>query len=150
MIGLALLSVSVSAGAQARSMDSVYTYSAKVVDSLPLVSEFKAPAIYAAWWAETAACLHLDPLPDAIVAQIRFMQVNAIEFRPRGGSYGLAASFASELQMYVAASAIGRKDVVTHEMVHFLLWGNGKADHDHPREYFEACGIHTTLPLQGK
>lgn len=144
------LFVSVSAEAQERPLlltNAVYR-SAKVVDTLPIVARYEPPAIYAEWMAEVASCLHLDPVPTAIMEQVRFFEVNAKEFRPSGRSYGLAATFASELQMYVVIGAIDRKDVITHEIVHLLLWANGLSDKDHPRDYFETCGVHTTLPRE--
>ncbi|MDQ6769473.1 MAG: hypothetical protein M3Z54_05760 [Gemmatimonadota bacterium] len=122
--------------------------SAKVDRSLPWVSEYEQPLVYASWWKEIADCEKLI-LPTELIKAMHFVQINARSFR-RGvmaeALYGFTDS--RHLTIYIAQGSVLDKSLITHEIVHQLnYWSGFDAGADsHPPDQFENCGIHTVGP----
>jgi len=116
--------------------------------TLPWVSVYQAPAIYAKWWREVANCEHLV-LPVELEPIVRFVQVNSSTFRiaPHIEEvYGYTQSDRNTI--ILAQSKVLDESTVKHEMTHQLDWWNGvdEGPDFHPFDTFEACGLHVTEP----
>lgn len=112
-------------------------------------STYVPDSTYETWWRETAACLGVE-LPSYHLL-VKFLQINYPYFdlpvddpAPPGQGI-LGHSFVTEWQMFVAIAYRENREVITHEMAHFLLYWAGIAIGGHPARYFGGrCGFTAT------
>lgn len=116
------------------------------VDSLRKFWEYGQPKIYEAWWHEIAACERIK-LPESH-KQVRFFEVNGAAFMPAEFPLWLdGATYPAISEIYLATPYVLNKEVVTHEMLHWIIWTDGyRLINQHPIEMFEVCGLHRTGP----
>lgn len=115
--------------------------------SLPWMSEFKAPAIYADWWQEIGKCEKLS-MPTELTKRVKFVFVNSETFRIPGYSGLLGLTDPESLTIILAQSKVNDKSVVMHEMAHQgAVWNGIDEGKDfHPYTIFEECNLHVTYP----
>lgn len=116
------------------------------VDSLDKFWEYGQPKVYEQWWHEIADCEHIR-LPESHT-QVRFFEVNGAAFIPTGALwYDDGVTYPRIDQIYLATPYVFSKEVVMHEMLHWIIWADGyRLFNDHPIEMFETCGIHRLGP----
>ena len=142
-----LLGILLPRGARAQAHDISVPNMPVVNPMYPQTSTYLADSTYDRWWHETAACLDV-PLPPFYLL-VKFVQINypyfdlpADEPAPPGEGI-LGHSFVTEWQMFVAIGYRWTREVITHEMAHFLLFWARKARGGHPARYFNGrCGFY--------
>lgn len=117
-----------------------------VVKVEPLKAEifpYSQPQIYNDWWQEIADCEGFE-LPDGY-EKVQFFAVNAEDFVPVAPfpmQTDYAATFPEAGQIFMSQPLIWSKKVVSHEMLHWILWQNGlDFGRYHPAEFFDICGL---------
>lgn len=115
------------------------------------IAEYKAPAEYAKWWVEIAECEKV-PLPPDKIASTQFFAVNAFSFvisndtaEIKIPAMGRTSNPAN--QIFVGFYHIWDVAVIKHEMLHLLLYWDGRFNpmDPHPVLYYNGdvgkCGV---------
>lgn len=116
---------------------------ARVDSTMPVESEYTAPAIYYVWVAEVAACEGL-PFPLDKFRKVQWFQVNADVFSiPKiGVVYGASFATAYNGQVFVVNRYMWNRELVRHEAMHLLLYWAGVPNWDeHDPQYYTHCGL---------
>lgn len=147
-----LFCISARLGAQEIFLDTA-SLRVRGAGNAPAVAEYKAPTEYHKWMLEVAKCAGLDTLPAKAIVQ--FFAVNGTSFRTDRSDWDMGVTLAvgDSLQTFIGSPHTGRQDIVKHELMHLLLYTNGKVTTQaerHPAEYFRTCGQHISLPDNGK
>lgn len=129
----------------------VHTDSVQVIvlPDIPAVGQIVSPPdVYAKWWTEISQCTGL-PIADSTKARIKYYWVSSAPFvientkTVTGDWYQfLAWSDIMEGRLYLTWNAVTDEHIVKHEMIHFLMFNNGKLG-GHPPEYFNKCHVET-------
>lgn len=122
--------------------DSTWTV---VVNLYPPIAKYETPPIYNSWWNEISKCAGYKPNSE-LFKRLEFWGVNdqqlgfTIDVDTSQKLDGLSVLW--ENRIYLSFNKIGLKQLVQHEMLHFLLWYNDGYSSGHP-PIFEKCKVDT-------
>jgi hypothetical protein len=114
-----------------------------VLAPFPASMKMKPPAVYKQWWRDVQRCSGLYST-DSVFTTLDFYVINSPAFTisgdPGDGTYaGWTNPWVGEI--YVVFGAMLNKRVVQHEMIHELLYQNGKnSGHSSAStKYYDLC-----------
>lgn len=98
------------------------------------------PVIYEKWWGEILKCAKASSDIKRLYPNLKWNWVLADGFFVNGeGLYdGMIKAWSGEV--WVAGQKIFDKKIVQHEMLHYIMWHQGKPNLDHP-EPFNKCKV---------
>lgn len=105
------------------------------------IDPYKQPMIYKKWWKETVTCAGVSDVPDSYLDMITWIYVAADGFTANesDGPFG-ALSYPPLNVIWISAPYILHDKTVKHEMLHYILWHNGRLSSKHPLE-FNKCNL---------
>lgn len=137
------------ADAQQSAIWGIRTQDSVVVDPhYPMAAHYPTPAVYTKWLHAVEQCANVT-LPDSVFAQIRFVEINAPDFKINDDSAqsapSLAASAVDEGLTFISVAHMYNWRTVSHELLHYALYSmfGNKYEDKHPPEYFDKCGLYS-------
>jgi len=86
-----------------------------------LAEPYEKPDQYYEWWQEVAQCSGYE-VTEAELDSIDFWHVNAPSFIAKGIPGFTGYAYVKLNEIYVIRALKNDKEVIKHEMLHFILW----------------------------
>ena len=101
---------------------------------------YSPPSVYFKWWKEVRVCTNTKDVPEKRFYDLKWAHVRADGFLASGRGPYIGYTYAWLNEIWIIDDRVLDKQVVKHEMLHFLLWNQGKVAADHPPIFFK-CNL---------
>lgn len=146
---LILILTANSLDAQQSAVWGIRTQDSVVIDpAYPMVAQYPTPPIYTKWLHEVEQCANVS-MPDSVLQDIRFVEVNAPDFKINNETGqdkpSLAVSVVNEGLTFISVGHMYNWRTVSHELLHYALYYmfGEKYRGNHPPKYFDKCGLYS-------